>query len=121
NMEGGTVLVVLEINCQYMNLYKHKDWWKRDWSQTREIMGFPTTPKTRPIALNRIRYFLMESPELIYDRWFLEECLSFTRDKNGKPAAAEGAHDDTIMAGAIAHYVRHVLLGYLDPLATKRE
>lgn len=123
NQEGGTVIITLEVMCQYTNLYKHKEWWKKDseWKNTRFIVGFPTTPKTRPIALNRVRYFLMESPELIYDRRFFEECLTFVRDKNGKPAAAEGAHDDVILCGAIVYYVRHVRLGYLDPTAVPRE
>lgn len=123
NMEGGTVILTLEVMCQYTNLYKHKEWWKKDaeWKNTRYIVGFPTTPKTRPIAINRLRYFMMESPELIYDRRFFEEALTFVRDKNGKPAAAEGTHDDVILAGSIVYYVRAVRLGYYDPLVAPRE
>lgn len=123
NQEGGSVILTLEVTCQYMNLYKHKEWWKKDseWKNTRYIVGFPTTPKTRPIMLNRIRYFLMESPEWIYSRRFFEEALTFVRDKNGKPAAAEGTHDDMVMAAGIAYYVRQVKLGYLEPTSTPRE
>jgi len=123
NADGGTVIICLEINCQYMNLYKHKEWWKRgdQWKNTKYIVGMPTTQKTRPIALNRLQTMVMEDPELIYWKTFFEEAMLFVFDKNGKPAAQEGAHDDTVMAGAIAHYARAVRLGELDPLATPKE
>lgn len=115
--EGGTVILALQINCQYTNIYKHRDWWKRgqEWQKTKQIEGWPTTPKTRPVMLNRIRFFLMDTPELIYSVTFLEECLVFVRDKNGKPAAAPGGKDDEIFAAAIAHAVRQIRLGYLVP------
>ena len=32
--------------------------------------------------------------------------LTFVRDENYKPTAEEGAHDDCVMALAIAHYIR---------------
>ena len=134
NEDGGSVILTLEVACMYGNLYKHRDWWKKDWKKKtksgslgggsdqfrmREIVGFPTTKKTRPLALNRIRYFLSENPDLLYDAIFIQECLTFIRnqDKRGRPEAAEGCHDDTVMANAIAQYVRHVRLGYLVPEA----
>lgn len=128
NEDGGAVILTLEVACQYMNLYKHRDWWKKDWNrrqtgksqlpgggQFREILGFKTDKKSRPLALNRLRFFISENPERIWDRTFIEEALTFVRDEKGKPAAAPGAHDDTVMCRAIAHYVRNVRLGYLDP------
>ena len=134
NEDGGSVILTLEVACMYGNLYKHRDWWKKDWKRRlksgqstgqgdqfrmREILGFPTTKKTRPLALNRIRYFISENPELLYDAIFIQECLTFIRnqDKRGRPEAADGCHDDTVMANAIAQYIRHVRLGYLVPEA----
>ena len=133
NEDGGAVILTLEVACMYMNLYKHRDWWKKDWRKSsktpvnsggesgkiREILGWPTTKKTRPIALNRLRHFITESPELIYDIGLVEECLTFTRnpDKRGRPEASKGCHDDRVMAAAIALATRQIRLGYLVPEA----
>lgn len=132
NEDGGTVLVTLQVACMYGNVYKHRDWWKRDWKRrqkpgqtydpqgggggvTREIEGFPTNLKTRPLALNRSRYYISESPDKIYGINLITEALNFVRnpDKKGRPEASPGAHDDEVMAYSIAHYVRAVRLGYL--------
>src|SRR5580698_2790452 len=122
NNEGGTVIMALKISEQYGNIYTHKDWWKRDWQNTRFIEGFLTTQKTRPIALNRIRWMVAHSPETIHDLIFIGEAMSFIHDeKTGKPQAAKGAHDDTVMCRAIAHYVRAVRLGYLTPEQLRSE
>lgn len=137
NEDGGAVILQMEVGCMYGNLYKHRDWWKKDWrrrqkpgqttgveqQRLREILGFPTNQKTRPLALNRFRHFIQESPHLIYDVKVLEECLTFVRDqeKRGRPAAAPGCHDDLVLASAIAYYVRSVLLGYLVPEQLPRE
>jgi|HubBroStandDraft_5_1064220.scaffolds.fasta_scaffold24651_4 hypothetical protein len=122
NNEGGTVIMALKIAEQYGNIYTHKDWWKRDWQNTRFIEGFLTTQKTRPIALNRIRWMVAHSPETIHDLIFIGEAMSFIHDeKTGKPQAAKGAHDDTVMCRAIAHYVRAVRLGYLTPEQLRSE
>jgi hypothetical protein len=127
NMDGGAVILTMEVACMYGNIYKHRDWWKKDWrkgnkgqgggSQMREIVGFPTNQKTRPLALNRLRHFITESPDLIYDIKLIEECATFVRDykKKGIPSASPGCHDDRVMAASIAHYVRNVVLGYLNP------
>jgi hypothetical protein len=137
NNEGGSVIITLERACSYMNMYKHREWWKAGWNKRnrsssgkgnqgaeesqgkggREIVGFPTTPKTRPIALNRARYYLSEHPEKIHSLKLIEECSTFIRnqDKQGRPEGDVGCHDDCVMAFAIAQYVRQVRLGYLPP------
>lgn len=118
---GGTTIMTLEVMCQYTNLYKHREWWKRDRSKVIEFLGLPTTVKTRPIALNRIRFQVHTAPETIHDITFVKEALTFIINDKGKPEAAPGAHDDTVMCRAIGHYCRQVLLGYLDPLAIPSE
>lgn len=48
--------------------------------------------------------------------------MSFVHEeKTGKPQALKGAHDDTVMARAIAHYVRAVRTGYLTPEQIRSE
>lgn len=134
NFEGGTVILTLEVACSYGNIYKHIDWTRRDWRKyaaqgqqqsqqwkRRELPGFPTSNKTRPLALNRIAYFVKEHPELIYDKTFIQEALTFVYRESEStntrpiPSADKGCHDDTVMCRAIAHYCRHVRLGYLVP------
>ena len=137
NEDGGAVLLNLEIGCMYGNLYKHREWMRKDWkrphrpghttqseqSKLRELLGFPTNQKTRPLALNRVRHFIAESPHLIHSMALLDECLTFVRDqkKQGRPAAAPGCHDDLVISAAIAYYVRAVSLGYMVPEYTRSE
>lgn len=116
--DGGTTILTLNGECRYPSVYRHKEWWKRG-RQTKvvDFEGFPTTQKTRPVALNFLNHFIMESPQLIWDSQFVDEALVFVRDEKGRPAAAVGAHDDTVSARWVAHFVRRVLLGWFDPLA----
>lgn len=119
--DGGTTILTLQGECRYGNIYKHREWWKRQKTKFIDFEGFPTTGKTRPVALNTVKSFINENPELIYDEAFINECLVFVRDETGKPAAAAGAHDDRVSARWIAYFVRRVLLGWLDPLEFKSE
>ena len=49
---------------------------------------------------------LMAEPELFHSPRLLEECRTFVRRADGNAAAADGAHDDCVMAMAIALAVR---------------
>ena len=55
--------------------------------------GFKTTSLTRPIIISSLVEIVREHPEKIVDKATLEEMLSFVKIE-GKPQAAEGAHDD---------------------------
>lgn len=120
--EGGTVILTL-VNNSYPKIYKHKEWWRRYRKQKEEVLleGFPTNNRTRPIALNRLKQFIEETPALIHDERLLKECRTFVRNEKGRPGAQPGAHDDCVLSSAIAQCVRHILLGYLDPLTMSRE
>lgn len=71
-----------------------------------ERYGFMTTKTTRPIILSILKEVIREDVDLLNDRTTLEECLTFVRNKKGRPEAQNGAHDDTVMALAIAYYIR---------------
>jgi hypothetical protein len=118
--DGGTVIVTLANECKYPAIYKHKDWMKRERKMV-ELEGFPTTPRTRPLACNFVAQFISESPELIWDVQFIDEALVFVRNEKGKPEAAPGAHDDTVSARWIAHGARRLLLGWWLPHIGKNE
>jgi len=47
-----------------------------------------------------------EHPEWINDQDTLNEMLTFVRNEKGRPEAEQGAHDDCVMALAIAYYCR---------------
>lgn len=121
--EGGTVLLTL-VNQKYPNIYKHKEWWKRDRQTALQLLvqeGFPMTPRTRPVVLNKLRYIIENNPELIHDPLLLKEAMLFVRNEKGRPAAQEDSHDDMVIASAIAQGVRMIVLGYWDPLIARRE
>jgi len=70
--------------------------------------GFRTDMKTRPVIISDLVRLVREHVELINDRTTLEEMLSFIRNpETYKPEAEEGAHDDCVMALAIALFARN--------------
>lgn len=126
--DGGTCILTLQGDCGYGAIYKHRDYLKRkkrvateNMSVMIDVEGFPTTPKTRPIALNFLNRFVIEHPDRIWSEQFINEALVFVRDEKGKPQAAAGAHDDTVSARWIVYYVRQVVLGYVVPWEIKGE
>jgi phage terminase large subunit len=68
--------------------------------------GFRTTAVTRPVILSGLLEAMREGLGGVSHRETLEEMLTFVRDERLRPAAAPGAHDDCVMALAIAWYVR---------------
>lgn len=77
--------------------------------------GFKTTSATRPTAIAGLVTIVRENTELINDRDTLEEMLTFVRNEKGRPEAQSGAHDDLIMALAIAYYIRTQQRAYVLP------
>ena len=71
-----------------------------------QSFGFRTTPVTRPVILSELVRVLRDGMQLVNDRTTLEEMLTFVRNDKLRPEAEPGAHDDTVMALAIAWYIR---------------
>lgn len=74
--------------------------------KVKRSFGFRTTSASRPVILSALIGVVREDITLISDMDTLEEMLTFVRNENYRPEAEEGAHDDCIMALAIAHYIR---------------
>lgn len=72
----------------------------------KKSFGFATTEKTRPVILAKLIAIVRENVELINNETTLEEMLTFVRNENFRAEAESGAHDDCIMALAIAHFIR---------------
>lgn len=69
-------------------------------------VGFRTDERTRPFILSQLQKMLYNNPEMWTNKDFLNECLTFVRNKMGRPEAMGGKHDDEIMATAIAMEIR---------------
>ena len=95
NNHGYAVLAMLERVEMYEPVYRNK-----------RYAGWVTTVVTRPTMLERFGAVLVMNPELFMSRRLLEECRTFVRHEDGRVAAADGSHDDAIMAMAIALAVR---------------
>ena len=68
--------------------------------------GWLTNVVTRPRMLEQLRRLLANGPCMFFSPRLLEECRTFIRHPDGTCAAAAGAHDDTVIAMAIAQAVR---------------
>ena len=71
-----------------------------------KAFGWVTSPKTRPVMLAELHTVMEEAPELVVSFETLGEMLTFVYDRNRKPQAADGEHDDLVMAAAITYSIR---------------
>lgn len=71
-----------------------------------EAFGYKTTKLTRPSAIARLVSIVREHSEWIADEITLGEMLTFVRNEKGRAEAQNGAHDDCVMALAIAYFCR---------------
>lgn len=70
--------------------------------KVRHSFGFVTSKLTRNTIIANLINHVKNSSELICDRATLEEMLTFVRNEDFRPEAQDGAHDDLVMALAIA-------------------
>lgn len=90
----GPILMLQEV-CRYPRIYREKG-----------QAGFPTTTLSRPAMLERLNAALLQEPERFLSRRLLAECRTFVRQADGESRASAGAHDDLVMAMAMAHAAR---------------
>lgn len=75
-------------------------------AKIRHAFGFRTDQITRPVIISELIRIVRDNIHLINDEDTLLEMLTFVRNDKLRPEAEEGAHDDCILALAIAFYVR---------------
>jgi hypothetical protein len=68
--------------------------------------GWLTSAASRPAMIENLAAVLMAKPELFHSPRLLGELRTFVRHEDGNGAAADGAHDDCVMAMAVALAVR---------------
>lgn len=95
NNHGAAVLAYLSMLETYPRIYEQAG-----------AMGWLTSASSKPVMISRMGALLVESPQLFRSRRLLRECRTFITHFGGKTGAANGAHDDCLMAMAIAQAVR---------------
>jgi hypothetical protein len=100
NNHGHAVLLYLDEIAYYPNLYRTRKENKK--TEVEEIrLGWVTDKVTRPIMIDAFIEGVENGTVILNDKQTLAECLTLIND-NGKIQAAEGQHDDTVIACAIA-------------------
>ena len=109
-----SALVAIEINYSrhpvrvisqkygYTNMYL-RERVDKTFDEVEQVVGFDTTPKTKPIILAEL-VGKMRDAALESDADTLREMTTFVKKDNGRQEAVSGAHDDLVMALAIAHF-----------------
>lgn len=95
NNHGAAVLAYIESNERYGRLYR----------QAGEA-GWLTTAASKPEMTARLGSLLEQRSEMFQSKRLLAECRTFVGRERGKTGAANGAHDDLVMAMAVAQAVR---------------
>lgn len=96
NNHGHAVLLELEENIGYSNLFHRQIASGRD-----ERPGWVTDRVTRPMMVDAFIDGVEHRTVVLNDHGTLQECLTLVNN-DGKIEAAEGKHDDRIIASAIA-------------------
>jgi len=96
NNHGAAVLAYLDASEHYHRVYAREG-----------VPGWLTTAGNKPAMIGRIGALLEENPNFFFSGRFLAECRTFISLENGGSGAAPGAHDDCLMAMAVAHAVRY--------------
>ncbi len=97
--------------AQLLGATQHAQFYHRDWEKARkehkvpQKAGWYTDENSRPVMLGEFAQALRSGACVLYDQETVGECNSFIVLKN-KPQAAEGCHDDRVMALAIAWQMR---------------
>ncbi len=82
-----------------------------------ENFGYGTTGATRPILVGDLKHAIDGRSFKIYDEPTMSELHSFIISKTGKPEAEKNAHDDLVMALAIAWQMYQICL---PPMTTNQ-
>jgi hypothetical protein len=68
--------------------------------------GWKTDGNTRPLIIDKEVGLIENNIDLFNDITMLSECLTFVHDKDGRPDAMSGKHDDVLLSDMIAAEIR---------------
>ncbi len=96
NNHGHAVLEALQHTFAYPRLYAKEP----------NRPGWTTNAQTKPQVIGALDRMLREAPHVFMSQQLLEQCRGFSQLDGGGTGALPGAHDDLVMAAAIALAVR---------------
>jgi hypothetical protein len=99
NNHGAGVLAYLDSVERYARVYEQAG-----------VAGWLTTAGSKPGMVSRMGALLVESPWMFFSKRLLGECRTFVSAAGGRTGAANGTHDDCLMAMAIGQAVRAELV-----------
>lgn len=97
----GLTTIKSVLRKEYWNIYYQKSYDKIDEKITKKI-GWNTNRRTKPIMINTLAEYIREMWLGIKWDTLISECFTYIIEEDGSTNAQAGAHDDTIMATAIA-------------------
>jgi phage terminase large subunit len=98
---GQRVLEYLKDILKYKRLYTQREINAKTKNFERRI-GWRTDERSRWILLDYLAELIRKDLVLIPDAQTVRELTTFVFDDNGKPAGAEGTHDDRVISLALA-------------------
>jgi hypothetical protein len=103
----GVALLAVERNNHGHGVLAHlRDMEYRNVFAKDAQLGWLTSAASRPAMIENMAAVLVAEPRMFQSPRLIEECRTFVRRPDGSAAAADGAHDDCVMAMAIALAVR---------------
>jgi hypothetical protein len=104
NNHGHSTLNTLRNVSRYPALYYHVRY--DQGRHARPVLGWPTDQATKPILVDDLAAAITQEAIGIESAALVDECLTFVMTESGSQEAAEGAHDDRVMAAGIAWQAR---------------
>jgi hypothetical protein len=104
NNNGLLTAVRLGRDLAYPNMYKEVAEGKMIDDQ-KEVFGFYTSARTKPLIIDRLRATLRERDIEINDATTLKEMQSYVLNENGGMEAERGCYDDCVIALALANHL----------------
>ena len=114
SMDGVNVLAHLA--HAYPNLYTQEVWDEVGQKVTKKV-GWVTDQNSKRLILNELKNAIRWGQLTVRSRMLLEELKTMQRDELGRFGAAEGKHDDLVMAFAISWWVARqhaTIVGYVE-------
>lgn len=113
-------LYYTEQNLTYVDDKKYTYSGKIKTVEKKSVPGFTTSPKTRPLIINKLEYYFNQRDIILQSDRCLDELYAFIWNGN-RAEAMKGYNDDLVMALAIGLWVRDTALqlGQLKIEATK--
>ena len=99
NNHGLTTISTIK-RLEYWNLYYSKSYDRINDVLTQKL-GWTTSPRTKPLMIDKLAEFLREMYLGIYSTLIVGEAFTYVIEDNGRTNAQNGCNDDTIMATAI--------------------